>query len=389
MRRFDRGQRDHEHRLRIVKRRRRVEPQVHFRAVRVGKRGDVLVLCGVKRGQDLADVDGGRDVGVVQAGGYADRGAGLQGEIARGAAQESLRRVDAAVVEDERALALLQAGGLLIGGALEAVLVELERERPGERLGFRLDLVRVLDRAQGLEVGVDAFAVQAGQVQVLGRAHKGSGPASHRALQRRKVTAGLRREQNHDLLGTGRDDQVHALLLYLLVPGFDLVEPAVRGRIGGPAQKRGYHQVVDGLVLAQYGVKPQAVAGLQVGHLADGQGLARALHLDLERRTLEVELGVLRARRGGGGDTQQGQNCTQQGKMSTPRGSGVPHTRIVDANGLAGKGPERNYFARVPISERNGEPGPRSFCFAAWFTRNRATIARGTAAPNSTIKARP
>ena len=142
-------------------------------------------------------------------------------------------------------------------------------------------------------------------------------------------------------------------------------------------------------MLAQYGVKPQAVAGLQVGYLTDGQGLARALHLDLKRRTLEVELGILRARRRAGGDVQKGKNCTQQSKMSTPRGSGVPHTRIVDANGLAGKGGERNYFARVPISERNGERGPRSFCFAAWFTRNRATIARGSAAPNSTTKARP
>ena len=196
-----------------------------------------------------------------------------------------------AVVEQALVAGLGEASGLGIDGLFEAVAVGFEVEGASEEfgvLGQGLGVVR-WDAADVGEVGFDAGLLEAGFVEVLRGANEDAGTAADSGAEGAEVAACLGREEEDGLLGLFGYGDGDALVTDFFVPGLDLGEPVVGGRVGGAAEEGGNEKVVDGLGGGQIGVQPDLVAGLEVGDLGDGQGAAAAGDVDVNFGASEVE----------------------------------------------------------------------------------------------------
>lgn len=81
------------------------------------------------------------------------------------------------------------------------------------------------------------------------------------------------------LLGHGDEDTLFA---DVLLPGFNAGEPVVGRRVRAAAEERTDEQIFDGLGVGKIGVQPDAITGLKVRDLGDGQrdAVAGYAHVD-------------------------------------------------------------------------------------------------------------
>ena len=102
---------------------------------------------------------------------------------------------------------LSEAGGLLVGGLVETLLVELDAQRAGGELGFFLQGfgVGLAGDADLGEIGFQAHAVPACSFQVLGGADEGAGAVVDGFAEGAEVAAGFRGEEDQGLLGLIRE----------------------------------------------------------------------------------------------------------------------------------------------------------------------------------------
>ncbi len=196
-----------------------------------------------------------------------------------------------AVVEEGLVAGLGEAVGLGVEGLLEAVAVGFEVEGAGEEVGVLGESFGVVgwNAVDVGEVDLDAGLLEAGFDEVLRGADEDAGAAADGGAEGGEVAAGFRGEEEDDLLGLGGNGDGDALFANVFVPGLDLGEPVVGGRVGGAAEEGGYEEVVDGLGGRQVGVQPELVSGQEVGDLGDGQGLAGAGDVDVNLWAGEVE----------------------------------------------------------------------------------------------------
>ena len=146
-------------------------------------------------------------------------------------------------------------------GFLKQSLVGLEVEGAGEEVG-------VLERGPwGRRAGrgacrrdrlLDAGLLEAGLGEVLRGADEDAGAAADGGAEGGEVAAGFGGEEEDDLLGLVGDGDGDALFADLFVPGLDLGEPVVGGRVGGAAEEGGDEEVVDGLGGREVGMQPDA-----------------------------------------------------------------------------------------------------------------------------------
>ena len=269
-----------------------VEAEVEGVAVGEGDGGDVLVFGGVEGAGDADEVDDGADVGAVVSSAGEPGVAGLVDEVGVGSVVECVGDgLAVAVVEEGLVSGLGEAGGLRVDGALEAVAVGLEIEGAGEEVGVVGESFGVVgwDAADGGEIGLDAGLLEAGFDEVLRGANEDAGAAADGGAEGAEVAACLGREEEDDLLGLGGDGDGDALFADLLVPGLDLGEPVIGGRVGGAAQEGADEEVVNGLGGGEVGVEPDLVAGLKIGNLGDGQCFACAGDVDIDLGAGEIE----------------------------------------------------------------------------------------------------
>ena len=196
-----------------------------------------------------------------------------------------------AVVEEGLGAGLGEAVGLDVDGFLEAVAVGLEVEGAGEEVGVLGEGLGVVgrDAADVGEIGFDAGLLEAGFGEVLRGADEDAGAAADGGAEGGEVAAGFGREEEDDLLGFVGDGDGDALFADFFVPGLDLGEPVVGGRVGGAAEEGGDEEVVDGLGGREVGVQPELVAGQEVGDLGDGEGSAVAGDVDVDFGAGEIE----------------------------------------------------------------------------------------------------
>src|SRR6202012_135061 len=90
-------------------------------------------------------------------------------------------------------------------------------------------------------------------------------------------------------LGHGDED---ALLADVLLPGLDACKPVVGRRVGIAAEEDADQEIFDGLGGREVGVQPDAVAGLEVRNLGNGEGYTVAGDADLAGGTDEVNARV-------------------------------------------------------------------------------------------------
>ena len=209
-----------------------VEAEVEGLAGGEGDGGDVLVFCGVEAAHDADEIDDGADVGAVDAGAGESGVAGLVDEVGVGAVGEcGGDGVAVAVIEEGLGAGLGEAGGLGVDGVLEAVAVGLEVEGAGEEVGVLGEGFGVVggDAADGGEIGFDAGLLEAGLEEVLRGADEDAGAAADGGAEGGEVAAGLRREEEDDLLGFVRDGDGDALFADFFVPGLDVGRTSCRG----------------------------------------------------------------------------------------------------------------------------------------------------------------
>ncbi len=147
---LDRGQRRHEHRLRVMKRRRCVQCQGNLLALRRAQRRNVLILRGAERIEDLGDIDHGGDVGTVIAITQLWREAGLHREVTGGPAGERFHdRSAVAVIQNQRRLPLHQTWRLQLGDFVQALVIDLDGETASQQ-GCRLPQLGRIRGIQGM-----------------------------------------------------------------------------------------------------------------------------------------------------------------------------------------------------------------------------------------------
>ena len=247
---LDGGQADDDDGLGIVEGGRGVEAEVEGFAVRECDSGDVLVFGGVETAHDADEIDNSAHVSGVEAAAANTGVGGLVDEVGTGSVADSFGDgLAVAVVEEGLAAGLGEAVGLGVDGFLEAVAVRLEVEGAGEEVGVLGEGLGVVggDAAHVGEIGFDAGLFEAGFGEVLRGADEDAGAAAYRGAKRAEVAAGFRSEEEDDLLGFGGHGDDDAFFADFFVPGLDLGEPVVGGRIGGAAEEGGDEEVVDGL----------------------------------------------------------------------------------------------------------------------------------------------
>ena len=217
------------------------------------------------------------------------------------------------VVEDQALRVLCKAGGLLVDGPEEAVLVDLDAEASGCEFGavlegFGVGLGGFLDVG---EVSLKAHALPAGSLEVLCGADKSAGPAADGVAEGVEVASGLWREEDEGLLGLIGNGNEYALFARLAAPGFDAGKPLRRGRVGGAAQEGDDQDEVSGLALGKVGMNPKAVAGKQIGRLRDGQSDRAALDVHVDLGSSEIECRALGVQCGGSQAAKQRQQKLQ------------------------------------------------------------------------------
>ena len=203
-----------------------------------------------------------------------------------------------AVVENQLIGVLGQAGGLLLGRAVETFFLELDAQGIGQQNGAivqRLGIqIRVFQHLAQILSG--AGAVQAGLIQILRGAHENSGLAANCGAQRAEVAAGYRGQKKQRLLRVLGHVHQDSFGAHIAIPGFHAGEPFVGGRVGGAAEECDHEQVVNRLIVGQDGMNPQAVSGVQVGHFRDRQGFSGAVHGHFDLGPGQVEGSVVRPR---------------------------------------------------------------------------------------------
>ena len=276
----------------IVERGWRVQAEVEGFAVGEGDGGDVLILGGVEAAHEADEVDDRADVGAIEAGAAEGGVTGLVDEVGAGSVAEGFSDgLAVAVVQQGLVAGLGEAGGLGIDGLLEAVGVGLEVESAGEKVGVLGEGFGVVgrDTADVGEIGFNAGLFEAGFGEVLRGADEDAGAAADGGAEGAEVAAGFWCEKEDDLLGLVRNRDGDALFADFFIPGLDLGEPVVGGRVGGAAEEGGDEEVVDRLGGREVGVKPDLVAGLKVGNLGDGQSAAGSGDVHVNFGAGEVE----------------------------------------------------------------------------------------------------
>jgi hypothetical protein len=119
-----------------------------------------------------------------------------------------------AVIEDERALPLHQAGGLQQGIAIQALVIELDGQAARQQGCHVLQPGRIglVHRTDGREVFLQPGAIERCLVQVLRAAHECAWTAPDRTDQRSEIPTGLWREEYEYLLRFRRNRDGQALL---------------------------------------------------------------------------------------------------------------------------------------------------------------------------------
>ncbi len=333
---LDGGEADDDDGFGVVEGGRGVEAQVEGVSGGEGDGGDVLVFGGVETAHEADEVDDGADVGGVHAGTHHLGVAGLVDEVGTGAVSDCCGDGGAvAVVEEGLGSGLGEAGGLGVDGFFEAVAVGLEVEGAGEE-------VRVLGEGLGVvwrdatdvgEVGFDAGLLESCFEQILRGADEDAGAAADGGAEGGEVSSGFGCEEEDDLLGLVGDGDSDALFADFFVPGLDVEEPVVGGRVGGAAEEGGNEEVVDGLGGREVGAEPDLVAGEEIGHLGDGEGAAIAGDVNVDFGASEVEARGVGVE--GGAEEKSGESSDE----ARTKGSRCHHS-ILDgwepASGLAG-----------------------------------------------------
>jgi hypothetical protein len=199
------------------------------------------------------------------------------------------------IIENELIGVLRKAGDLLCAGLIEALLIEPDVKAARQKGGVRLELVGIsrVSLANRLEIFFETQAVEAGLLEILGGADKSAGLAANRRAESAKGASSLRGEEDQGFLGFFGNDDKNAFFVDWPAPGFDAGKPGLGRRIGCAAQESHDHQIVHRLAVREIGVNPQAIPGLEIGDLGDGQSLSGALNADFHLGTDKVESGIV------------------------------------------------------------------------------------------------
>ena len=108
-----------------------------------------------------------------------------------------------------------------------------------------------------------------------------------------EVAAGFRGEEDQGLLSFIRDIDEDAFFTRGAGPGFNASEPVEGRRVGGAAQESDHENEMSGLAFGQVGVNPEAIAGEDIGHLADREGEIAPFDMNIHLGTGQVEGGAV------------------------------------------------------------------------------------------------
>ena len=298
-RRLDRAhrrQRHHHHGLGVAEGGRHVQPQVQRIFGGQGQRGNVLVMRRVQGAEDLDGIHDGANIRAVGSAASHRRIAELAHQVRGGVAGKLCHgRLHVSVVQHQAVGVAHQAGRLLIGGLVEAFMVELDAQAAGGHLGAHLQGfgVRLGGNPNFRQIGIQAHPVPTGHLQILNGANKNAGAANHGLAQRAEVAARLRRQKDQRLLRLFRHRHEDSLLAHVTVPGLHAGKPVRGRRVGGSAQKGDNQDIMRGLALGKIGVNPEPVSRQQVGNLADGQRNFATLHMHVHLGSGQIEGGAI------------------------------------------------------------------------------------------------
>jgi hypothetical protein len=288
---LDGGEANDDDGVRLVKGGRGVETEVKGGTLGESEAGDVLELRGAEHADDVDGINDGTDICGVKT--TTSRG-GIRGGVDKvrgGAAGESFGDAGAvAIIEEDGSAGLGEADDLLVDRLLEAVGIRLEGEGGGEFGGTFGDGLRVIlrDRLHGSEVALDALLLEGGLVEVGVSADEKAGTAFDGRAKRFEVSAYLRHDEHHGLFGALWNDDVGALDGFL-IPGVDLGEPVVWGKVSGAAQEGDDEEEMVGLGVGEIGLDPELVAWLEAWDFGDGEAHASARDADVDLWADEVK----------------------------------------------------------------------------------------------------
>ncbi len=290
--RFHRRQRRDQHRLRAVKGRCRVQGQREFVAMQRSQGRNILISRGTEGVEDARNIEHRCDVGAVIAVAQLRGIARLHCQItARAGGQRLDDRCAVPVIQNERLLALGQAGRLQCGKPVETLLIDLDRQAPGQQRGGlgQLGRIGVVEATDRREIPFQAGTIQRRLVEVLRRSYEGTGTTPHRTHQRSKITARFRGQEYQDLLGALGHDYRQSVMSAFARPRLAGKEPTLRRGIGRAAQKCNHHQIVRGLRSRKISLDPNPVAGREIGNFRRRPRLCAPGNFDVKGRTGEVE----------------------------------------------------------------------------------------------------
>ena len=162
------------------------------------------------------------------------------------------------------------------------------------------------------EVALDTLLLEGGFVEVGIRSNEQAGLAFDGGAEGFEVAPSLGRDEDERLLGLIGDGD-GGPFRSLLVPCVNFSKPVVGWFIGGAAEEGDDEQEVIGLGGGKIGLDPDLVAGLQVGHLGDGERDASSGDADVDFWASEVKarvvVGVERCGKGNG--EQAGENVRE------------------------------------------------------------------------------
>ena len=338
---LDGGQTDDDDGLGIAKGGSGVEAEVEALLLGEGDGWDVLVLSGVEAAEDAEEIDDGADVGAVGASASDAGVAGCSDEVGVGAGgEDGDDGLGVPVVEQGLVAGLDEAVVLQVHGTLEAVLVGLEVEGAGEKVGVVEEGLGIGGGglANGGDVFLDASLLEACLEQVLGGADEGAGAAADCFFKGGEVAAGFGSEEEEGLLGLVGNGDGDSLVGFV-IPGLDLGEPLVGRWVGAAAKERDDEQKVDGLSGRQVKMEPELVAGLEIGDVSDGKGLAVAGDAGVDLGAGQIEARAVGGRREG----KKSKKKRGQGTAKPEAEGKLLHHIILDGAGV-------NPGARAPFS---------------------------------------
>ena len=312
--RTDRGKGDNDNRLGIAERRGNVEAQIECVFGGQRQRRDVLEMGRMQRRKNSGRIQDCAYIGAEFAAAAHGGIAQLVHQVA-GCAVGQLRhqRLRVGIVQHQSVGVLHQAGRLLVGGLVKALLVDLDAQGARQVLGAHLQQLWI-GQGSGFhlgQVGLQAHTVEAGCLQILGRPHKGAGAVAHGSAQRCEIPARLRSQKDQRLLRFSWNSDENTFLPRLATPGLHARKPLRRRRVCDPAQEGNNQNIMGRLALRKIGMNPQPVPWFEVRHLADGQSRFPALHTHVHLGTCKIEC------RGVGGESGRGKENEQQERQET------------------------------------------------------------------------